>query len=530
MTKPHELSAKGLFRYRLTRRAFLASTSAAALAACAPIGSPAPNASGKPDKLIVGIGAEMQNLNPLARFVAPLGTLFSSMWESPINISFTPKGEVLYQPGLAESWRVLDDKKTWEFKLRQGIKFSNGEDWDAEAFAFSVDWIIKEKTALNNMRTRLAPIYGGVKVVDKYTVQVMTKEPFVLGAVIFGEAFFAPPKYYASVGPTGFAEKPVGIGQFNFSEWIKGDRVILKANPNYWGDKPAFETLVFKSYPEDATRLAALEAGEIDIAVNVPPDSAKRLESQGFRIEWSPVAQGMQLTFKMITPSPLQNARVRQAMNLAIDKKALTGQLMSGYATALGGQLVSPSAFGFSKTVPSYPYDPEKAKALLREAGFPNGFTMNFDTSQGRYVKQKEVSEFLVGEYRKVGITLNMQMYDWDTFIDKIYTEKAAPVFLTGRNWFPYMDDDTVISAFWSKDRAQRLNDPEYDRMFMATRAEFDPAKRKELLGGIHKWLYDYAAAVPLMESTAIYGLSKRIKGFAATPDDRIHFETVQFK
>src|SRR5262249_11462170 len=162
-------------------------------------------------------------------------------------------------------------------------------------------------------------------------------------------------------------------------------------------------------------------AGEIDIALYVPPDSAKRLQARGIRIQWAPIGQGMQLTLKLTIPSPLADLRVRQALNYAIDKELMVNEIMGGFGPVLGGQLASPSAIGFNPALQPYPYDVERAKRLLAEAGHANGFQLDFDGSQGRYLNHKDAQEFLVGEYKKIGVDLRLQILEFGAHIDKIY-------------------------------------------------------------------------------------------------------------
>ncbi len=525
MTDPSQLTRRDLIRLAAVTGAGVALGSASTLTKG--VGRAFAGAASARKTLTVGLGGDAPGLNPLSNTFAPITSFYYALWDSVIDVKFDRTGRVRFEPILAESWRVLDDKLTWEFKLRQGLKFHNGEDWDAEAFAFSLDWVMNEKTAIANVKSRLQPVWDRVRVVDKYTVHVKTRSPFVLTPNAFTEFLPVPPRYFQQVGPQRFATAPMGSGPFRFVEWLRGQRIVLERNPRYWRGPMLFDRLVFRPFPEDASRVAALEAGEVDIAYNVPPDSAKRLQSRGIRIQWAPLGQGMNLTMKLTIPSPLNDVRVRQAMNLAIDKKLLIKEIMGGYGRELRAQMASPSASGYNSNLVPYPYDPDRAKRLLGEAGFGNGLRMDFDTSQGRYLKQKEISEFLVGEYKKVGIDLNMQVFEWGAFIDKIYSAQAAPVFYTGSNWFPIMDSLVTLSFFHSSFRRKQFNDERFDKMLDAARSEFDLDKRIALMQQLHTYLREQAVTVWLFEAPDVFGVGQGVAGFSPTPDNRIHFDTV---
>ena len=478
--------------------------------------------------LTVGLGGDAPSLNPLSDTFAPVTSVYYALWDPPIDVAFDSSGRVQLVPVLAESWRVLPDHLTWEIKLRTNIKFHNGEDCDAEAFVFSLNWLLANKSTGNNVKLRLAPIFDSATVVNKYTVRVKTTVPYVLLPNAFTEFQPVPPRYFQQVGDARFAQAPVGSGPFRFVDWQRGQQLTLERNSGYWRKPAQFNRLVFRPFAEDATRVAALQAGELDIAFNVPPDATRQLTSGGFRIQWTPIGQGMNLTLKLTIPSPLTDVRVRQAMNYAVNKHLLIQAVMGGYGRELRAQLSSPSALGYDPNLAPFPYDPQRAKQLLAEAGFANGFRMDFDTSQGRYAKQLEVSEFLVGQYKNVGIALNMQTYEWGAFVNKEYSAQAAPCFYTGSNWYPEMDTLYTLAFFESTFSRKQYNDPVFDKMLNAARAEFDLPKRVAMMQQANAYLRDKAVTVWLFESPDIFGVGRRVAAFTPTPDDRIHFDLVQ--
>ena len=490
----------------------------------------APAVVSKKTTLTMGIGGDVPGMNVLERAVAPATSVYYAMWDTGMEAEFNPDGSRMgIKPMLITDWKVLDDQTTWEFKLREGITFNNGEPWDAEAAAWNIDYRLTGETSRTSFRSLLISKYEGVEVVDKHTLRLKTNIPFAFTPLIMMYLQVAPPAYYQDVGLEGYGENPVGLGPYRFVEWRKGQHIVLERNPDYWGEQATVDELIFKPFTEDATRVAALQADEIDMAYNVPPDDAQRLTDAGLEISYIAIGQAMNLTMKTGSnpghplESPINDKLVRQAMNYALDKDSLVNDIMGGFAAPLDGQIVGPSCFGYNPSLEAYPHDPDKAMELLAEAGYPDGFTMDFDSAQGRYSKQKEVSEWMVGEFSKVGINLEMQLFEWSAFIDKVYSDQSAPVFYTGRNWYPTMDPENTLKMYECSERRAQVCEDELETMLFAQRAEFDQAKRETMLHDIHAWLYDYCPVVYLFEAPDIFGHSARVKNFTPTPDNRVH-------
>jgi peptide/nickel transport system substrate-binding protein len=530
MDRTQQMSRRQLLHWGSLASAGIALGGSTLLAAGG-MGAPRAASAAALNTLTVGFGGEPPTLNPLFVTIAPATSFYYALWDAPVDVKFDRTGRLVgYEPVLFESWRVLENKLTWEFKLRQGLKFDNGEDWDAEAFAFSLDWMMKQKDAQTNVKLRLAPIYDSAKAVDKYTARIETKAPFVLTPYVFTEFRGVPPRYFQQVGPQKYGESPVGLGPCRFVEWRRNERIVLERNPRYWRGPVGFDRLMFRAFPEDATRVAALEAGEIDIATGVPPDSAKRLLARGFQTAWVPVGQGMQVTMKLTIPSPLTDVRVRKAMNFAIDKKEMINSVMGGYGRVLRAQLASPSAVGYNPNILPYPYDLAEAKRLLAEAGFGNGFRMDFVVGLGGYLNGQQAAEYLTGAYRKVGIDLNLQIMEWGAHITRIYSPQAPPVFYTGSNWYPVMDSLLTLAFFDSTFARKQYSDERFDRMLASARGEFDSKKRAALQQQMWAYLREQAVLVWLFESPEIFGLGKRLASFTPTPDSRIHLDSVRVK
>src|SRR6266545_4105507 len=239
-----------------------------------------------------------------------------------------------FVPELAESWRVVD-ATTWQFKLRRGVKFNNGEDFNAEAVKFTLDSVQDPERKARQRPTYAA--FKGARVDDPYTVSIMTHKPYAITLTQLQALMIVPPGYIKKVGWDEFGRKPVGTGAFKFREWEKDVRVVLDANDAYWKGKPKVRTLAFKPIPEDAARIAALQRGEVDIIDAVPYDRIREIESgPNLRISQR---QGEQIYIGLDTlrVDPFKKREVRQALNYAVNADGIVKSLLLGYGVRLNG-------------------------------------------------------------------------------------------------------------------------------------------------------------------------------------------------
>lgn len=473
-----------------------------------------------PVTLTLGIGGEPDSLDYITAVGGAVARdIFSGLFEYLIDVN-PVNGEL--RPGLATSWRLVDPT-TYLFVLRRGVRFHNGEEFDAQSAKFTLDLVINTKSWL---LSRIAFVQS-VEVVDRYTLRIRSSQPDVLLPAGLGDIPMYPRQYYERVKSEGFSARPVGTGRYQFVRWDRGLRVELQRFEGYWGRKLAIQRLVFRPFVESATRIAALESGEIDIANKVPPDDAERLRRRGFRIDWTPLGMGMVLLLNVRPESPLRDRRVRLALNYAIDKEALVKNTMVGFSRVLDGQLVGPDGFGHNPELTPYPFDLQRARQLLSEAGFPNGFTIKMETSEGNYTKQREVSEALVGQLARAGVRVEMDVLEWATLVGKlIRTLDYAPLVYVGWQYFPAMDSDFVLRHYTSSSPFKLWSNPRFDELYRQQRAELDRNKRRAILRQAHAVLREDAPMVFLFQAPHIYAMNSRVR-FQPTPDERIHYETV---
>jgi peptide/nickel transport system substrate-binding protein len=424
------------------------------------------------------------------------------------------------QPLLAVSYRNVNPR-TWEFKLRRGVKFQNGEDFNAESVKFSLERIISSKVnALG--RTVWPPSFGQrAEIVDSHTVHIVTEvpDPIVPNRLAAESLNMAPPQALAA-----FKDKPVGsflvgTGPYKFVEFVPGDRIVIEANPAYWGPKPATPRIVWKVIPDDATRMAALQRGAVDIIMNLPVPFLPQTESDpNIRLyaKLGSIVQGLLLNARESTP--LKDRRVRQALNYAVDKEALLKGIYRGHGVPISS-VVARQVPGWIDTG-VYPYDPAKARQLLGEAGYKDGFDLTVWVSIGRYALSVDMAQGIAGYLEKVGIRTNVQTMDWGPFNQRSarqpFKDCSHYGFVNG-----VWDPEYLTQRFLPSYPTFRYYDAEGElrQAIEAHTKEFNPAKRKALAARVEQGLRDEAVWLFLWQLDELFGLSKKVHGFEMRPD-----------
>jgi peptide/nickel transport system substrate-binding protein len=414
-----------------------------------------------------------------------------------------------FEPRLATEWKQLDDT-TLQMKLRQNVKFTNGEDFDSASARASVEAMLKASAY-----TTFTNVIAGADVVDKYTINVKTKSPTLLHmpALAMG-SFQVPLKYFGDLGPDEFGKKPVGTGPFKFMEWVKDTRVSFEANEQYWGGAPSVKTLIMRTIPEGAARLAALEAGEVDFTTDVPLDAIERVErNNNLQLFARPSNRSFYITPSTLTDTPLKNAKVRQALWYAVDVNALITGLFKGRGTPLAGQILPPGFFGHDPDRKPTPYDPEKAKQLLAEAGVSNGFDFTFKYPTGRFAQDKEIGQAVASQLAKVGLRAKQEVLESGTFLTQLSALQLNDMFLSGS--LPPPDAHFAYSTFQTGFRYAYYSNPALDELINKGAATSSREERATIYKQALQVLDADPPYVPLFRAEDYYAATKKLSGFA---------------
>lgn len=465
--------------------------------------------------LTIGAGTLPDTMDPHLSLAGLAAVVYGNVFDTLTTIDFG-KGTAEVAPVLASSWRLVNPT-TWEFKLKSGIQFSNGEPFTAEAVKFNIDRILDPATK-SPVRGRIATVESA-QVVDPTTVRVVTKSPDPILPKRMAVVFIVPPKYFERVGAKQFASKPIGSGPFCVDSYVPLQQLVLSACARVGRTAPQLAQIKMVQIPEAASRVAALRSGGVQAITGITADQVDLLKKEGFQISHAVAARTMMMMLRAQTETPLRDRNVRLALSYAVDSDAIFNTLVKGLGALASGQPIGPDGFGHNPAIKGYPYDPAKTRELLAKAGFPNGFTITMDATNGAFVADKDTAQSAQAYLQTVGVNVKIVTVEYGEFLRRTDNGTHEPIFLAPYNYFPVMDGDFVLQWFWSKHPVKVGTYPDFDRLFEASRQEMDPKKREELLRGASKVVHDEAAAVFLFRPPDIYALAPGVTGFAARPD-----------
>ena len=345
-------------------------------------------------------------------------------------------------PALATSYKLVGDK-VWEVKLRQGVKFHNGEVFDATAVKFSFERI--NRGDFKSPQKGWFSTIEAVEIVDPFTVRFHTKVPDPSMPARMTLMYQLAPKYVAQVGDAQANLKPVGTGPFKFVEWAKNDRIVVEANDAHWSGKPAVRRAIWKPIPELGSRIAALQTGQADLIVNVPPDQVQAVQaSKNLRIEKTPSCRIISFAIATIKGGPITDKRVRQALNHAVDMQGIVDAVLLGNGKRLNSWM-PPNVWGYDPSIPFYEYNPKKAKELLAAAGQSN-LSVTIQAPNGRWAMDKDIAQAVAGQLNDNGIKANVKVIaEWGAYVRTILDHKTEDIAMSG--WcLPSLDPDHWVS------------------------------------------------------------------------------------
>jgi peptide/nickel transport system substrate-binding protein len=486
---------------------------------CAPaVTSPTPTSGAAPKAtgtLTIAQGADVTSLDPhQTQASAPRGIV-----RSYLESLYIYDHDLKLTPWLAKSYE-LSDPKVWQFKLRDDVSFHNGEKFTSEAVKLAVERFVDPNTK-NIYASVLEPVEK-VEIVDDYTVRLITKMPYPsLLSNLATWLFMAPPKAMRDMGDE-FFKKPIGTGPYQFVEWSPGERLVVQAVDKHWSGGPWVDKIVWRTITEPSTRVTALRTGEVDLISNLEPTQLSSVAGNEMQ-SVSTSGLGVMLLILNAGKGPTADKRVRQAINYAIDKDKIVKVLYAGAAKPVNSPYAN-LLEGYDAGLPTpYPYNPDKAKQLLGEAGLASGFKFTIDTPNGRYLNDKQVAEAAAGDLRKVGIDMQVNTLEWGAMV-KALQEKQSDAFLLMQN-----SQDTyqlISTCFSSKIKGipwLNYSNPEVDQLIDQSGQEMDQTKRVDLYKQASKQIVEDAPWVFLHQPDDVYGVRDRVQNWKPTGDQVIY-------
>jgi peptide/nickel transport system substrate-binding protein len=411
----------------------------------------------------------------------------------------------LLAPSLAESWTVSPDQLTYEFKLREGLKFHNGDPFTAEDVKFSFHRAKGSKVLHDKVRE--------VTVVGPARVRFTLHEPWpdfitFYGSLVSGAGWIVPKKYVEQVGNDGFKKHPIGLGPYKFVSHTPGVELVMEANESYWRKMPSVKRLVYKSVVESTTRLAMLKRGEVDVAYLLDVPQAQEVKRDpNLRLAFSGGIAVFYLDFldQWDSKSPWADRRVRLAANYAIDRQALSEAETLGASKPAGNHV--PPTFEFALPLEPYPYDPVRAKKLLAEAGYPNGFDGGEFHQLPPYFS---LGESIVNYFQAVGIRMRMRPMERAAYFQLILSKKAKGVCVCSTAL--YGNAASRLSEVIPSDGAWAYGGyPDIDALFKQQGVETDRKKREALLHQIQRLVHERVRYGPIYQYVWPSGIGPRV-------------------
>ncbi|GAA6123583.1 ABC transporter substrate-binding protein [Bifidobacterium psychraerophilum] len=435
-------------------------------------------------------------------------------------------------PALAKSWTVSDDGLNYTMQLQEDVKFHDGDSWNADALIYNIDRYMNPDNA--NYDKTLLTYYTVLNYVDHveklgdYEVKFVLKEPFAFFLADLYNVYFASPKSLDADGSKGQATHPVGTGPFEFDSMQTNQSITMTKNADYWGDVPKLDKIVVQLIPDASARTAALRSGRVDWIEGAQPDDLASLKQAGFKTTQN--AFDWEWSWQLYTQEdgPLSNKQVRQALNYAIDRETITTDLLHGTAEP-ATQFFAPASLYYDKADDTYSYDLAKAKQLLSEAGYADGFDMKvgYITAGSGAMQPKAMNEALQAQLAKIGVTVTFEPVDFSTMYGKLAEGNTG--------W------DAANQAFsleqpsswaWSMGTSAEggyfdYENPEFDKLWKQALVTTDDDERASLLTQAGKIVTDDAGWLFVAHDTAPRAMSSKVKGFVQPKSWWIDFNNV---
>ncbi|MDR1835510.1 MAG: glutathione ABC transporter substrate-binding protein [Fusobacteriaceae bacterium] len=458
------------------------------------------------DALIVAQGADAKTLDPHATNDQPSSAVAIQIYNTLVEQD--PDMKII--PSLAESWTQPDDTTT-VFNLRRGVKFHNGEELKSSDVKFTLD-----RAMASPQVNFIVEVISEVETPDDYTVVVKTKQPFgaLLNHLAHSAMSILSEKAVREAGEK-YGQNPVGTGPYKFVSWQSGDRITLKANPDYFEGKPAVENVIFRNIPENQSRAIALETGEVDICYGIDVIDKERIKGNKDLVYLEGPSLSMTYIGFNVQKKPLDDVRIRQAVCYAIDADAIIEAVWKGAATK-ANSIIGPNVFGYNKDARLWTRDVEKAKALLAAAGYPDGFQVKIWLNDNQ--QRRDMAVIMQDQLKEAGIDMTIEMVEWAAFLDGT-ARGDHEMYVLG--WVTVTGDADygIYPLLHSSQHGGAGNrsfytNPAVDELLDQAKGETDQEKRKALYAQVQDANQEQVPIFPVCYGYSSVGLRKNVKGF----------------
>jgi peptide/nickel transport system substrate-binding protein len=482
--------------------------------------------------LNMAVGAPVTSLDPHYHQLSPNEAVAEMIYGLLVGTDSQARNV----PDLATEWRVVAPT-TWEFKLREGVRFHNGSPFTAEDVAFTLRRLPIVPNSPSSYAAYARPITR-IEIVDPLTIRFHTREPYPLLPLDMTNVYILDAETHANATTEAFnsGQLAIGTGPFRVMSHRSGDRIEFERSPNYHGDALPFQRVSYRMITNDTTRTAALLAGDVDFIDQVPTSDLARLRGDG-RLAISETV-GLRLIFlgldhlrgendnspfitdndgRPLGRNPLKDVRVRRALSMAIDREAITSRIMEGAATP-AGQFLPPGTFSHVPDVQPTRHDPEGARRLLAEAGYPNGFRIQLNSPNDRYINDSRIAQAVGQMWTRIGVRTGVEAQTWATFVGRASRQEYS-AFLIG--WGSNPDGShpmrniigTVSSERgWGASNRGRYSNARLDTLLAESLVELDEAKRERMLIDIQRMAAEDVAVIPLHIQTNIWAMKRNLQ------------------
>lgn len=461
------------------------------------------------DTVTVAQGVDIDTTDPLQTDNTTTINVLRHFYDTLVQAKQNqPKRQV---SDLAASWHRVSPTVV-RFNLRRGVKFSNGQTFDARSVRYSVDYLLGRLPKIPKPLANYEfPSLKGVRIVSPYTVDIQTSYP---DALLMGRLtlLFIIPNGALDKNPKALASEPIGTGPYTMVEWKRNAQVSMEANPEYFLGRPRIQNVIFKVMPDAGARLAALKVGAVDLIVNVPPDNIPELRSAGLAVRSVPSDRVAFVWLNTLKKGPMANRQVRLAMNYAVDVRTIIRTIMQSYGVRVAAG-VPPYFYGYNPNVKPIPYNPARAKQLLAQAGYSSGFKLTWVIPNGRYAFSSEVTQAIAQYLGKVGIDVELKFIDygvWGNTVSKrdmggydgFYAAWGEPLFSPVDMYQVIVRSGSPISFFHS---------PSLDKRIDQVARTLNPSEHNARLTTIQRQLLADPPFIYLYAYVDVYGVSKRL-------------------